>query len=172
MSEQQPGLPLTGRVLGLDLGTVRIGVALSDTSRTVATPREVIHRAKSRADDHRRIQALVEEHGVIGVVVGHPLSLSGERTAAARAVEAEVQLLRELLTVPVTLVDERLTSVEVNARRSEVRRLSDASRRGGRGGAGRTYHQHGAAKGPPVIDDLAASVILQSYLDGQAGADT
>jgi len=153
----------SGRILGLDLGTVRIGVAISDSRQILASPHAVLRREDT--DVYRSISKFVEEYSVIQVVVGLPLSLSGRDSGSTRAVKSEVGTLRDLLEVPVTLVDERLSSVEANARREELRRLSNSVRRGGRGGTARTYTKRGTPKGPAVIDDLAATVILQSHLD-------
>lgn len=163
--DQTPSPVAAGRVLGLDLGTVRIGVAISDSRQILATPHEVIRRATSRPADHQRVAKMVEEFGIAEVVVGLPLSLTGRDSGSSRAVKIEVGELRDLLEVPVTLVDERLSSVEANARREEMRQLSNAVRRGGRGGTARTYGKKGTPKGPAVIDDLAAAIILQAFLD-------
>jgi putative Holliday junction resolvase len=154
-----------GRILALDLGTVRIGVAISDSRQILATPHEVIRRTEARAGDHHRIAKMVDELAITEVVVGLPLSLSGRDSGSSRAVKIEVAELRDLLEVPVSLADERLSSVEANARREEIRQLSNAVRRGGRGGTARTFGKKGTPKGPAVIDDLAAAIILQAFLD-------
>jgi putative Holliday junction resolvase len=154
-----------GRILGLDLGTVRIGLALSDSRQILASPHGIIRRGENHFEDHQRIRQVVEEYGVIQVIVGLPLSLSGKDSTSSRATKIEVGELRDLFEIPVAMVDERLSSVEVNVRREELRQLSNSVRRGGRGGSARTYNKRGTPKGPAVIDDLAAAVILQSYLD-------
>lgn len=154
-----------GRLLGLDFGTVRIGVAVSDSRQAIASPLQVIRRGPEILDDYLNIHAIVQEYEVVGVVVGLPLALSGRELSSAMAIRQEVVALSKVLVVPVEFVDERLSSVEVQARRQEMRRLSDSSRRGGRGGVARTYRRKGTQRGPQVIDDLAASIILQSYLD-------
>ncbi len=154
-----------GRILGLDLGSVRIGVALSDSRQILASPQGIIRRTESHAQDHERVRQIVEEFSVAKVIVGLPLSLSGRDSHSSRATKIEVGELRDLLEIPVEMVDERLTSVEVSARREELRQLSNSVRRGGRGGTARTYGKRGTPKGPAVIDDLAAAVILQSFLD-------
>ncbi len=152
-----------GRILGVDLGSVRVGVALSDSRHILASPLAVLRRDET--DVHGAIGKIVKEYAVIQVVVGLPLSMTGRDSVSTRAVKSEVGVLRDLLDVPVILVDERLSSVEVNARREELRRLSNSVRRGGRGGTARTYGKRGTPKGPAVIDDLAAAIILQSHLD-------
>ena len=131
------------RALGLDLGEKRIGVALS--SGSLATPYEVVARSGSRERDHREIARLAEEAGVEVVVVGLPLSLDGTKGPAALAVEAETEVLRVRLGLPVELWDERLSTVEA------TRRLQSAGVRG--------------RKRRHVIDQVAATVILQSWLD-------
>ncbi|HYZ97697.1 MAG TPA: Holliday junction resolvase RuvX [Acidimicrobiales bacterium] len=133
------------RALGLDLGSRRIGVALSDSAGTVATPYEVITRAGDRAGDHGRIAALVDETGAAIVVVGLPRSLDGGIGPAARDALAEIEELRSRLPVEVVAWDERLSTVEA------ARRLR---------AAGVKTH-----KGRRVVDQVAATVILQSWLD-------
>ena len=134
----------TGPALGLDLGQSRIGVALSDPDRRVAVALGTIRTGAP--DDVKAIAALVKEHGVTQIVVGHPLSLSGEAREAAEHAERFAEALRGFLAIDVVLHDERLSTVEAD------RRLTGAgvNRRGRR----------------DVIDQAAAVVILQSYLDG------
>jgi putative holliday junction resolvase len=133
-----------GRVLALDLGEVRIGVALTDAERTVAFPHGTI-RVAGGVEDLRSVAALVGETGATEVVVGHPLGLSGDRGPAARRSEAFAQGLRQLMPeVPVHLQDERLSTVE----------------------AERGLRQAGAP-GPrrrSRVDAAAASVILEGWL--------
>lgn len=134
-----------GAVLGLDLGQSRIGVALSDPGRRVAVPLGTIRTGAP--DDVKAIAALVTEHAVTEIVVGHPLSLSGEAREAADHAERFAEALRGFFSIPVVLHDERLSTVEAN-------RLLDGAgvnRRGRR----------------DVIDQAAAVVILQSYLDSR-----
>ena len=133
------------RAIALDLGSRRIGVALSDSGGTVATPYETVQRSGDRARDHRRVAALAEEAGAEVVVVGLPLSLDGTVGPAARAILDEVGELRVALPVEVLTWDERLSTVEAerSLRAMEVRK-GDRRR---------------------VVDRLAATVILQSWLD-------
>lgn len=131
------------RALGIDLGSKRVGVAIS--SGTVATPYEVIERGADHAADHARIAALVEDEGVTIVVVGLPFSLDGSRGPAARLVEAEVDELRAALDVPVETYDERFTTVTAHQSLMEQKMKADARRR--------------------VVDKVAAAVMLQSWLD-------
>jgi putative Holliday junction resolvase len=132
-----------GRVLGLDLGGSRIGVAVSGPERRVAVPVGSIRAGAPQ--DLKAIAALVQEYGVAAVVVGHPIGLSGLAGESAHHAERFAQVLRELLGLPVSLQDERLTTVEAD------QRLAAA------GVKGRDRRE--------VIDAAAATVILQAWLD-------
>jgi putative Holliday junction resolvase len=133
------------RALGLDLGARRIGVAVSDGAGKLATPYEVVGRSADRRSDHERIAALVDETGAAVVVVGLPLSLDGSVGPAADAILAETGELRARLPVEVVTWDERLSTAE--AERS-LRAMGVRGRKGRR-----------------VVDQVAATVILQSWLD-------
>jgi putative Holliday junction resolvase len=135
------------RALGLDLGSKRIGVAVSDRSGTIATPLIVIPRGRSRRHDHERIAALVRQEEAVCVVIGMPRSLSGADGPAARAARAEAMALASVVGVPVETYDERFTTV------TATRALADS---GVRGAARRA-----------VVDKVAAAVILQSWLDAR-----
>jgi putative Holliday junction resolvase len=146
-----------GRVLGVDLGERRIGLAVSDPSGVLASPHATLVRAPTRSDDHRAIVAAAVEAGADRIVVGMPRSLSGEMGRAARAVTAEVDALRELARpegVEVDTYDERFTTMIAH------RNLREATPRR----AKRRKAQRDA------IDASAAAVILQSWLDARAGA--
>jgi putative Holliday junction resolvase len=136
------------RVLGLDLGSRRIGVAVTDPTGTIATPHSVIERAAEPAIDHQAIAALVIELGAERVVVGMPISLGGGMGPAARAASAEAETMATVLPVPVETFDERLTTVAAD-------RLLLAGRV--KGGARRR-----------VVDKIAAAVLLQSWLEKQS----
>jgi putative Holliday junction resolvase len=97
------------RVLALDYGAARTGVAVSDATATIAIPLEVIERAATPRG-LERIRDVVEQHGIGRVVVGLPLTLRGERGSQARATEEFVRVLREALDVPVETYDERFTT--------------------------------------------------------------
>ena len=97
------------RVVALDFGSARTGVAVSDETRTLARPVCVVERAATEPGLHR-LAALVAEHDAELVVVGLPLTLKGERGEQARATEAFVEILRERLSVPVETEDERFTT--------------------------------------------------------------
>jgi putative Holliday junction resolvase len=123
---------------------------LSDESGTLATPAGVIRRSGDAEADRRALVARATEEAVDTVVVGLPLSLSGETGRAAEAALAEVEALRQLLSVPVVTHDERLTTVSaVRALRSSGR----STRRRPRGD----------------VDSAAAAVLLQSWLDANRG---
>jgi putative Holliday junction resolvase len=136
--------------IGLDLGSVRIGVATSDPSGFLATPVETVQRGKGDLD---RIAAIVAESEAVAVLVGLPRSLSGgEGPAAALAREWAVTLAERLAPVPVRLVDERLSTV------SAARDLRSAGR--------------SAKKARGVVDQAAAVVFLQTALDTERATGT
>jgi putative Holliday junction resolvase len=126
------------RVLALDYGSARTGVAVSDATGTLARPVGVVGQAPSDAG-LERIAALVREHGADLVVVGLPLTLRGERGEQARETEAFVAALRGRLSVPVETFDERFTT---------------------------TLAEQAESSTPD--DALAAAYLLQSYLDRRA----
>ncbi len=137
--------PGRGRRLGVDVGTVRIGVATSDPDGILATPVETVRR--DRSDKHvRRLAQLVNELEAVEVVVGLPRTLADRSGSSARdAVELAEQLARRIAPTPVRLSDERLTTV------SAQRSLRDAGIR---------------TKGQRAMIDQAAAVgILQNWLD-------
>jgi len=137
--------PGRGRRLGIDAGTVRIGVAVSDPDGILATPVETVRR--DRTDKHmRRLAQLVSELEAVEVVVGLPRTLADRSGSSARdAVELAEQLARRIAPTPVRLSDERLTTV------SAQRSLREAGVR---------------AKGQrSMIDQVAAVGILQNWLD-------
>lgn len=142
----RPGGP-GGRVVGLDLGTRRIGLAVSDDGRRVAAAYSVLQRASSRVEDHLQVAAVVAEMGATLVVVGLPLSLSGAVGPAAQAVKAEVREMRQVLAVPVEYCDERYSTVIAQ------RALAAGGRR--------------PALKRAVVDKVAAAAILQMWLDRQ-----
>ena len=156
-----------GRVLGLDIGTRRIGVALSDSARTVASPYAVVDRADGTTRDWQQIVALVAETGATVVVVGLPLSLDGSEGAAARSVLGDAQELAAVLDVPVETVDERLTTVEAERRRIEVVAAADSVRRQGRGARRSSAFGASRSRRRQVVDEAAAAVLLQAWLDGR-----
>jgi putative Holliday junction resolvase len=145
-----PLIPAAGRVLGVDLGTARVGVAVSDGAQRLATGATRVDRVRDRSREHRALAAVVAEYGAVGVVVGLPLSLSGAHgPAAVRALE-EVDVLRGSLAVPVEVIDERFSTVSAQV----------ALRAGGRP----------ARRQREVVDQTAAAVVLQVWLDRRSAA--
>jgi putative Holliday junction resolvase len=136
-------VPDRGRVLGLDLGQARIGVAISDDHRRLAVPLGTVRTGAPA--DVKAIAAIVAENGVTEVVVGLPIGLSGASGEGVDHARKFAEALRGFLGVPVALQDERLSTVEAE------RGLRSAGVRGKRR--------------REVIDQSAAAIILQSYLD-------
>ena len=135
------------RILGLDVGERRIGVAIADESVRVALPITVVERREQPADLDA-IASLVQEQGAEAVVIGLPISLNGSLGPQAQAVKTFGQELAARLALPIEYWDERLSTVEAG------HRLADAGRRGPKAKARR--------------DAAAAAIILQGYLDSQA----
>lgn len=133
------------RALGLDLGTKRIGVALSDSDGALAIPYEVVARSGDRERDHRGVAALAREAGASILVVGLPLSLDGSAGAAASAARAEASELTRATGLPVEMWDERLTTVTADRQLADMN-LDTRARRA-------------------VVDKVAAAVMLQAWLD-------
>jgi putative holliday junction resolvase len=136
------------RALGVDLGEKRIGIALSDPTRTIASPHSVIKRSGNADVDRRAVLSIAREEGATQLVVGLPLTLTGARRAAARAALAEVEALKELAPdLIIEAFDERLTTAiaQRSLLEGDVRRKDRKQ----------------------VIDKVAAAVMLQSWLDGQ-----
>jgi putative Holliday junction resolvase len=155
VTESTPGETLTdaarfvrcladGRVLGLDLGTRTIGLALSDVRRTIASPLETIVRTKFKSDA-ARLARIAAEHGVAGLVLGLPRNLDGSEGPRAQATRAFARNLNRLLPLPILLWDERLSTAAAERMLIDA----DASRKRRR----------------EVIDKIAAAIILQSALD-------
>ena len=133
-----------GRALGLDLGEERIGVALSDDTRAVATPLEVIP-ARDRRFVDARIAELVSEWEAEVIVVGMPYGLDGGEGPAAKRVRAIMKRLGATLRVPLVTYDERLTTVEAH-RVLDEQQIPGRARR-------------------EMVDMVAAQVILQGWID-------
>ena len=128
------------RILALDVGERRIGVAVSDPTGTLATPHSVIRR-RSKAEDFAAVARLAAELGAERVMVGLPLSLDGSVGPQARRVTRYAQALARTLSVPVELYDERYSTVTADELLAE-----------------------GGRKRRTPIDAAAAAVILQDYL--------
>jgi putative Holliday junction resolvase len=139
---------VTGGWLGVDVGTVRVGVARSDPGGVLATPLVTLRRDPAGDSDLATLAGLVREHDAAGVVVGLPVTLAGrEGASAAMARDYAQRLSGRIHPIPVELIDERLTTITAE------RRLAQ---RGVRGRARRA-----------VVDQAAAVEILQHWLDAR-----
>jgi putative Holliday junction resolvase len=132
----------SGTRLGVDVGKVRVGVALSDPSGLLATPVETVERANRSIE---RVLAIAVEHGAVELVVGLPIALSGRDTASTGDAREFAQKLADTSALAVRLVDERMTTMSANA----------ALRASGRN----------AKNSRSVVDQVAAVIILQHALD-------
>jgi putative Holliday junction resolvase len=137
-------LPPEARLLGLDVGTKTIGLALSDVTRSVATPYETLRRTKFTADA-KEIAAIVAKEGVGALVIGLPINLNGSEGPRAQSTRAFARNLAAHVEVPMTFWDERLSTAAVERHLIEA----DASRK----------------RRAEVIDRMAAAYILQGALD-------
>jgi putative Holliday junction resolvase len=133
-----------GRVLGIDHGDVRIGIAMSDETAFLASPLTTVQNSKSAADE---IAALAAEHGVEKIVIGLPRNMDGSYGPATEKVRAFAEVLKTKTSVPIFEWDERLSTVSAH----------NALREAGLDGKKR--------KG--VVDKVAAQIILQNFLDAE-----
>ena len=136
------------RILGLDVGERRVGIAISDPTGTVVRPLQTLMRG-SREQDWAAITALVAEHDVELIVVGQPLSLDGTVGPQARRIARYADALAEHVSIPVVPWDERFTT-------AKAKEIIFQSR-------GKKKRRRARVEG--TIDAIAAAVILQSYLD-------
>ena len=141
------GTGVAERVLAIDFGMKRMGLAVSDALGLTAQGLPTLERTR-RQDDLSHIQQLVEEYSIERVLLGNPLSQSGKETTMSRHVAAFAEELRQRLSCPVELWDERLTSAEAH----RLLRSSGVS----------------MEKRRRAVDRVAATLLLQSYLDRQA----
>lgn len=130
--------------LGIDVGTVRIGIARSDKDGLLATPYETLERT---SDYLHRLSTILEEISVFEIVIGLPLSLSGEHTASTNDAIEVSRAIASVTEIPVRLIDERLTTVSAHSAMKAVGKNQKKSR--------------------PVIDQVAAVLILQQALDSE-----
>jgi putative Holliday junction resolvase len=135
------------RALGVDLGSKRIGIAVSDASGTIASPLAVVNRSRSGRRDLDEIARIARLEEVETIVVGLPLTLRGEVGHAATAALAEAARLATVVDVPVETHDERLTTVTAQRSMIEAGMRREERRR--------------------VVDKVAAAVMLQSWLDAR-----
>jgi len=139
------------RILAVDPGTKRIGIALSDELGWTAQPLETYERRSPQADV-AHIQKLVEQHHVSRIVMGFPVRLDGTLGPAALQVQEFIRQLERMVTVPIVTWDERMTTKEAE----ELLIQADMSRRKRKG----------------TVDRVAAAILLRSYLASQGDADT
>src|SRR5215469_6355639 len=130
-------------IMALDVGSKRIGVAVADPSHTFALPATTIERTNLNAD-LARLRALIEEYGVDELVIGDPVSLSGERGIAAQKMDEFVDRLRAIYTGAIHRVDERMTTAQA----TKTLIAADVSR----------------AKRKRAVDAMAAALILETHL--------
>lgn len=140
------------RILGLDLGDVRIGVAVSDPMGWTAQAVEVIRRGKEADDEIRRLKELVKEYEVELILIGLPKNMNGTVGQRGQMAIDYSRILKEELGLPVEMWDERLSTVSAG----RILLEADMSR----------------AKRKKVIDKMAAAVILQGYLDYKGNKNT
>jgi len=137
-------LPAHARLLGLDLGTKTIGLALSDVQRQIATPLETIQRVKFGLDAAALLK-VAEKHQIAGLVIGLPLNMDGTEGPRVQSTRAFVRNLAPLTALPIVFWDERMSTLAVTRTLLDA----DASR----------------AKRAAVVDKMAAAYILQGALD-------
>ncbi|SEK39164.1 putative holliday junction resolvase [Bosea lupini] len=145
-------LPEHARLLGLDLGTKTIGLALSDVERRIATPLETIQRIKFRQDAAALLK-VADKHAIAGLVIGLPLNMDGTEGPRVQSTRAFVRNLAPLTALPIVFWDERMSTLAVTRTLLDA----DASR----------------ARRAAVVDKMAAAYILQGALDrlGRLTAD-
>ena len=137
-------LPAHARLLGLDLGTKTIGLALSDLERQIATPLETIQRVKFGLDAAALLK-IAQKHQVSGLVIGLPLNMDGTEGPRVQSTRAFVRNLAPLTDLPIVFWDERMSTLAVTRTLLDA----DASR----------------AKRAAVVDKMAAAYILQGFLE-------
>lgn len=137
---------ITGRLLGLDVGTRRIGIAVSDLLGITAQGLPTLQRSNKRRD-FAELERIIADHGVAEIVVGYPLRLSGAESAQTAKVVEFAEELKRRTGLPIHLWDERLTSAEANRLLRETE--MSIKRRG------------------QVVDQMAAVLILQSYMENR-----
>jgi putative Holliday junction resolvase len=141
---------MPGRILAIDYGRVKMGLALSDPFRLTAQPLAVFSRT-NRANDLRRLRNLCRQHEVRKIVVGYPLHLNGAESEMAKQAAGFAARLQKNLGLPVELTEERLTSWEAQQNRRSVNTAQ---------GRGRS------------LDDLAAALILRDFLERNRAQDS
>jgi putative pre-16S rRNA nuclease len=158
LKEQEPV-----RILAVDYGRARIGLAIANSETRMPQPLSTLERI-NRNEDMRRLRELVREHGVKQIVVGLPLRLDGTRGEMAEEVERFAQRMRKQIGVPVDMVDERLTSWEAE------RLLEEVQGRFIRDEKLASTKKPKRVQAKMTVDAVAAAVILKEYLERQGQA--
>ena len=136
---------IQGRILGIDYGTKRIGIAVSDPMRIIARSVVTLSNTPKLFEE---LHALISQYQIEIIIVGNPLTLKGEKSFAAMEVEQFVSSLREIFHGEIVFFDERFTSVQANAILFETKKKKQR-------------------RDKSLVDKVAASVLLQNYLDQQ-----
>jgi putative Holliday junction resolvase len=139
MAAPQPALPAEGRLLAVDWGTKRIGLAVTDPTRTIAQPLATLTRRAGRRFPMQQLRPWLEEYAPVGIIVGLPLTAEGDEGPAALAARAAADLIAAKTGLPVVLADERMTTAQ--AARAD------------------------AVGGRVDRDQRAAAILLQAYLE-------
>ncbi len=153
------------RLMALDVGEVRIGVAISDATGFLASPYTTLRISRDEAQTWTAIQRLIDETEAEELVIGLPISLDGEIRSQGKRIQAFAERLKEHITIPVTFWDERFSTVEAERLLAEREEAEQGKR--DRAGVGRKRLRTGRRRKQQEIDALAAAVILQEYLDHQ-----
>ena len=146
--ENDPAIPRRGRLLGIDYGTVRVGVSVSDQFQKLASPLHNYERV-SRTADQRFYRKLTIDYEVVGFVVGLPLHMNGDESEKSQEARRYGKWLHSITRRPVTFQDERLSSAQAEILLSS---------------ADLTHRQRSER-----IDKLAAQIVLQTWLDRRSG---
>jgi len=160
------GAPKQGKILALDYGRARIGLALADTEARIAAPHDTLERV-NRNEDMRRLRELVREQHVQQIVVGLPLRLDGTHGDMAEETTRFASRLRKQIGIPVAMMDERLTSWEAERILEEElgRRITHEITHDGK------RKRLSNAQGKHTVDAIAATVILREYLSRESGTE-
>lgn len=135
------------RVLAVDFGLKRIGLALSDENRILASPLEMLPTAKTSEQTAKNLIVKATEHQAAEILIGNPLHLSGKSSFLADEVQHFISVLKTLTDLPIILWDERLTSMQAE----KTLKMGGVNRK----------------KRTKLVDSLSAVILLQSYLDSQ-----
>lgn len=146
----ESNLPTTGRLVGIDFGTVRIGIAICDKEQQIASPLEVYHRRSEKLDE-KYFTTLISEEQVCGFVVGLPVHMSGDESEKSLQARAFGQWINKITDKPVCFYDERLSTALAHEMMADL----NTSR----------------SKKKSKVDKIAAQVILSSYLESSRTND-